>query len=137
VPPLRIWQLSQMALSGMLAGLLRQPKTRKRGRPLPPASSPEEDPRILKKRIVELERKLKTTEDLVRVLRDLPWAPKEEKEASRAASEPSERGSRTRRGAPASPRASTARRSASEARDTAGAEAPRDGSDGRVGSHGP
>ena len=26
VPPLRIWQLSQQALSGMVAGLLKQPK---------------------------------------------------------------------------------------------------------------
>jgi hypothetical protein len=137
VPPLRIWQLSQMALSGMLAGLLRQPKMRKRGRPLPPASSPEEDPRLLKKRIVELERRLKTTEDLVRVLRDLPWAPKEQKEASRASSEPTERGSRARRGAQASPGVSTTRRSASEARHAPRGEAPRDDGDRGDGPHGP
>ena len=28
VTPLRVWQLSQQALSGMLAGLLKQPRTR-------------------------------------------------------------------------------------------------------------
>lgn len=77
VPPLRVWQLSQMALSGMLAGLLRQPKTRPRGRPSLPPASPEDDPRLLKQHIRELERKLARTEDLVRVLRDLPWVPKE------------------------------------------------------------
>jgi hypothetical protein len=86
IPPLRVWQLSQMALSGMLAGLLRQPKTRPRGRPSMPPASPEDDPRLLKHHIRELERKLARTEDLVRVLRDLPWAskPAEPKEENRA-----------------------------------------------------
>ncbi len=69
VPPLRVWQLSQMALSGMLAGLLKQPRWR-RGAKMP--IDPEEDPKKLRKRIRELEEKLKRTEDLVRILRDLP-----------------------------------------------------------------
>jgi hypothetical protein len=71
VAPLRVWQMSQQALSGMLAGLLRQPKRRAKVA-LPPAS-PEEDPRLLSKKIRELEKKLACTEDLMRVLRDLPW----------------------------------------------------------------
>jgi hypothetical protein len=124
VPPLRIWQLSQMALSGMLAGLLRQPKTRRRGRPLPPPSSPEEDPRILRRRIVELERKLKTTEDLVRVLKDLPWAPKETpgtaQEASDGGRARAGRGSKGRRGAQASRGGEARRRQAALGRRPGG-----------------
>jgi hypothetical protein len=76
VAPLRVWQLSQLALSGMMAGLLRQPRSRARPAALPPP--PENDPTKLKRRIVELERKLARTEDLVRVLQDLPWKPARE-----------------------------------------------------------
>jgi hypothetical protein len=141
VPPLRIWQLSQMALSGMLAGLLRQPKTRPRGRPQPDPAMPGEDPRLLKQRIVELERKLKATEDLARVLRDLPWAPKETpataQEETGARHVEIRSRSRARRGAQASPGVSTARRSASEARHAAREEAPRDEGDRRDGPQRP
>jgi hypothetical protein len=108
VPPLRVWQLSQMALSGMLAGLLRQPKTRPRGRPSLPPASPEDDPRLLKQHIRELERKLARTEDLVRVLRDLPWASKtdDSQEESRAKQQRVVvQPPRRRRGRPVSPRA--------------------------------
>jgi hypothetical protein len=69
LPALRVWQLSQMALSGMLAGLLKQPRPRG-GAPM--ATEPDEDPKRLKKRIRELEDQLKRTEELVRLLRDLP-----------------------------------------------------------------
>jgi hypothetical protein len=70
IPPLRVWQLSQQALSGMLAGLLKQP--RGRGTREMAAIPPEDDPRVLRKRIKELERQLKQTEELVMILRDLP-----------------------------------------------------------------
>lgn len=72
VKPLRVWQLSQLALSGMLAGLLPQPRKR-----VPTAlfeGRPEESPAALKRRIVKLETELSRTEDLVRVLRTAPWA---------------------------------------------------------------
>ena len=69
LPSLRVWQLSQMALAGMLAGLLHQPRYR-RGAIMP--TDPEEDPKKLRKRILDLEDKLKRTEDLVRILRELP-----------------------------------------------------------------
>ena len=101
VAPLRVWQLSQQALSGMLAGLLRQPKRRAKVT-LPPAS-PDEDPKLLRRRIVELETKLARTEDLVRVLKDLPWAksgettPKKRSDGKRVRP-------KARRGAQASPR---------------------------------
>jgi len=71
VSPLRVWQQSQRALSGMMAGLLTQPRRKvcpdafERGM----GRSREE----LKKRIVELEKELSRTEDLVRVLRTAPW----------------------------------------------------------------
>lgn len=73
VPPLRVWQLSQIAVSGMLAGLLKQPRAR-RGRPPSFEGPPEDDPRILRKKIQVLETQLSRTEDLVRVLRMAPWA---------------------------------------------------------------
>lgn len=132
VPPLRVWQLSQMALSGMLAGLLRQPKTRRRGRPVEPPTSPGEDPRPLRARIRELERKLSHTEDLVRVLRDLPWAPSagKAKESRRASGKAAGRGTRTRR-ATVSPGDATRSGHATEARDAARHEGRGGQGDGR------
>ena len=69
LPPLRVWQMSQSALSGMLAGLLKQP----RGRSARPEPS-EEDPRALKKRIAELEAENDSLRTLVEILRNLPSA---------------------------------------------------------------
>lgn len=71
-PPLRVWQLSQSALSGMLAGLLKQP--RGRGKGLTTMQSGEEDPRALKKRISELEAENRALKDLLEVLKNLPSA---------------------------------------------------------------
>jgi len=71
VTPLRVWQLSQQALSGMLAGLLTQP--RRRVGPEAFVRRAVESPAALKKRITELEKQLARTEDLVRVLRTAPW----------------------------------------------------------------
>jgi hypothetical protein len=115
LPALRVWQLSQQALSGMLAGLLRQPKRRRRGPAALVPLNPEEDPALLRKRILELERKLSRTEDLVRVLRDLPWAPKRAASAQEGADGSRERArrvSRTRRGEPVSTRDAATNRTA-------------------------
>ncbi len=71
ITPLRVWQLSQQALSGMMAGLLTQP--RRRVGPEVFEGQPNQSPTALKKRIVELEKELSRTEDLVRVLRCAPW----------------------------------------------------------------
>ena len=69
--PLRVWQLSQQALSGMLVGLLRIPRSRAK---LEAGSALHEtDTSTLRQRIAELEKKLARTEDLVRVLKHLPW----------------------------------------------------------------
>jgi len=70
LPVLRIWQISQMALSGMLAGLLEQPRWR--GEDPMPRSSQSREIQALRKENRELQDKLQRTEDLVRLLRDLP-----------------------------------------------------------------
>jgi len=71
VSPLRVWQLSQKALSGMLAGLLVQP--RRRVGPEAFERTGSESPAQLKRQLVALEKELERTEDLVRVLRSAPW----------------------------------------------------------------
>jgi hypothetical protein len=68
VPPLRVWQLSQQALSGLVAGLLKQPKVRAKTMGLPL----EERPWKLKGEITKLEREVESLKSLVRLLRDLP-----------------------------------------------------------------
>lgn len=69
MPPLRFWQLSQQAVAGMVAGLLRQPRAR-RGRA--PASPAEADARTLSKRIAGLEKDLSEARSLIAILRELP-----------------------------------------------------------------
>ncbi len=71
LPPLRVWQLSQQALSGMLAGLLKQPRGRSQGATM---ESSEEDPRVLRKRIAELLAENRALKELLDVLKDLPSA---------------------------------------------------------------
>ena len=69
-PPLRMWQLSQQALAGMLAGVLKQPRTRGKGGL--PTMDPKDDPKMLKKENEELRRRLALTEKLNEILRELP-----------------------------------------------------------------
>ena len=71
ITPLRVWQLSQQALSGMLAGLLPQPRRRVSAEVFEAQTG--QSPGALKKRIAALEKQLARTEDLVRVLRTAPW----------------------------------------------------------------
>ena len=68
IPPVRVWQLSQMATSGMLAGLLVQPKTRAKGVPM----NPDQDPKALLKKIKQLEETIRQQELLIQVLRTMP-----------------------------------------------------------------
>lgn len=72
IKPLRAWQLSQSALSGMLAGLLRQP--RRRGRAIMRAvlDDTSQDVAALKKELAEMKRRNEVLERLVMLLRDLP-----------------------------------------------------------------
>jgi hypothetical protein len=80
MPWVRIWQLSRQALSGLTAGLLKQPKMRKDKKQEPPID-PSEDPQVLKKRITELERDLGMMKELVGLLREFP-AHREGKQAA-------------------------------------------------------
>ena len=84
IPPLRIWQLSQQAISGMLAGLLSQPKTRAKGMIM----NKEDDPKKLKKKIAELEIIIERQNRLITVLRTMPGC----HDASIPMEEPSEKG---------------------------------------------
>jgi len=70
IPQVRVWQIAQAALSGMVSGLLKQPKTP------PPGTQilPEDNPKLLRKRIDSLEHQNSILTDLIAVLRDLPAA---------------------------------------------------------------
>lgn len=99
LPPLRVWQLSQQALSGMLVGLLRLPRSREK---LAASSAlPANDTSTLKQRIAELEKKLARTEDLVRVLKHLPWQQTEGGNGRPPTGPAKEKGRRRRKRAPA------------------------------------
>lgn len=69
VGSLRLWQLSRLALSGMLAGLLHQPRSRGKG--LATMESQREE-RSREKRIRELEKENRVLARLVELLRGLP-----------------------------------------------------------------
>lgn len=70
IPALRVWQLSQQALSGMLAGLLKQPRTRCRAEV---SMIPSEDnPRVLKQKVAGLEAEIKKLEGLIQLVAQLP-----------------------------------------------------------------
>lgn len=73
MPVLRFWQLSQQAVSGMLAGLLIQPRTRRSS--TQPKPAPEDDPVELRKEIAKLERELKSSQNLIEVLKLIPGRP--------------------------------------------------------------
>lgn len=80
IPPLRVWQLSQQALSGMLAGLLHQPRPRRQSQK-EPTMEREDDVRSLKRRIAEQEQQIADQRDLIGLLTSLP-KPKSEPSAS-------------------------------------------------------
>jgi hypothetical protein len=71
---LRVWQLSQSALSGMLAGLLRQPRRRGRAAMRAVLDDKSQDLAALRKENAELRRRLTVTERLIMLLRELPEA---------------------------------------------------------------
>jgi hypothetical protein len=71
VPLLRVWQMSQQALSGMVVALMKQPKMPAKGTPIL-VEEPKEDTKALHKRIEELLREKQVLSDLVDLLKDLP-----------------------------------------------------------------
>jgi hypothetical protein len=72
ISPLRLWQQSQQAIAGMVAGNLRQPRYQRRKGVPAMAVDPAEDPQRLRQRIKELERQLRIAEDVNRLLREFP-----------------------------------------------------------------
>jgi hypothetical protein len=68
----QLWQLSQQAVAGMVAGLLKQPRRWWRKGVQAMDGSLEEDPKRLKQENAELRRKLKIAEDVIALLRELP-----------------------------------------------------------------
>jgi hypothetical protein len=123
ITPLRVWQLSQQALSGMMAGLLSQP--RRRVGPEVFEGKPNQSPAALKKRIVELEKELSRTEDLVRVLRCAPW--------QSAGSDSPEKGGTRRAHRTKTKKKARVARDATPSRGAAQERAPLEGDDGCAG----
>jgi hypothetical protein len=82
VPPIRVWQMSQRAVAGMVAAMLKPPE----GRVGP---MPRLDPQVreLRSRIADLEKELGISQRLVALLRSMPGSagreiPKEEPDAA-------------------------------------------------------
>lgn len=69
VPLLRVWQLSQMATAGMLAGLLKQPRPRRKGVLV---TSDQSEVNRLRKEVQRLQREKELLESLVALLRSFP-----------------------------------------------------------------
>jgi hypothetical protein len=78
IPPVRFSQLSKQALAGMVAGLLKQPRARRKD--LSALGSVQDNPTRLKARILALEKQLSRTESLVELLRQMPAQKKEPQE---------------------------------------------------------
>ena len=73
LPPLRVWQLSQQALTGMVVALMVQPKRPAQGTPLPTAKLPDvEELKELRKEVRKLRDEKKVLEDLLVLLREMP-----------------------------------------------------------------
>ena len=88
--PIRVWQLSQQAVSGMLAGLLTQPRDRgastQAGNDCSDRWTARE--RTLEKQLKTLEQKLEASQRLVEVMRDLPVVRASREAVQGAASKP-------------------------------------------------
>ncbi len=93
LPGLRVWQLSQMALSGMLAGLLKQPKWRSREQRVMEASNGQDkELRELRLENAKLKQQLAEAEQLVSILSLWRKEPKPPEGATRPTAPPKETG---------------------------------------------
>jgi len=68
IPPLRIWQLSQQALAGLTAGLLKQPRSVK----VPEEALEDALPARVRKKLQKQEEELESLRRLVGLLREMP-----------------------------------------------------------------
>ena len=69
LPPVRVWQLTKAGLSGMVVGLVKQPRRRRGGTM---KSAEEKEIQRLRKANADLERRLQVLEQLIAVLHELP-----------------------------------------------------------------
>ncbi len=70
VAQVRVWQMSQKAVAGMVCGLLPQPRWRKGQRMT--QADPENDPAALRKENAKLRRELEVAKQLIDILKTLP-----------------------------------------------------------------
>ena len=70
VPQVRVWQMSQKAVAGMVCGLLPQPRWRK-GQSVT-TTDPENDPAALRKEVARLNKELAVAKQLIDILKTLP-----------------------------------------------------------------
>ncbi len=73
LPPLRVWQLSQRALAGMVVGLMAQPTRPPKGTPMANQAKLErEDLKTLRKENKELRDQNRVLKELLDLLKDMP-----------------------------------------------------------------
>lgn len=77
LPPLRVWQMSQQALAGMVVGLMAQPKRPPKGTPMPGQGSMSEaaELKALRKENDRLKHENQVLQELLEIARDLPGMP--------------------------------------------------------------
>jgi hypothetical protein len=77
LPPLRVWQLSQQALAGMVVGLMAQPKRPPKGTAMPGEKTLSEaaELKALRKEVDRLKHENQVLQELLEIARDLPTAP--------------------------------------------------------------
>ena len=113
LPPLRVWQMSQQALAGMVVGLMTQPKRPPKGTPMMQPEKPKEDVKALKARIASLEQDNRVLKELLDLVKDLP--------ANRTESADSPKGKKKNpKETPANPLSSQGRNLAAGPKETAG-----------------
>ena len=117
LPPLRLWQLSQQALSGMLAALIHQPRLRSRQGVSMPESEAAELKR-LRKENAELKKQVEVASKLTEILRQLPPGKHEEKPVA------PKRTTRSSKRVPAGAAGRKKRRARSKGADPPGAAPP-------------
>jgi len=73
LPPLRVWQLSQQALAGMVVGLMAQPKRPPKGTPMGKAQAQDKDElKTLRKEVATLRQDNRVLKELLDLLKDMP-----------------------------------------------------------------
>jgi hypothetical protein len=73
LPPLRVWQMSQQALTGMVVGLMAQPKRPPKGTPMAIEKKIEKDEmKSLRKENHDLREQNRVLQELLDLLKDMP-----------------------------------------------------------------